>query len=69
LNGTGSGGAHNALLALWRTYRKKIMDAGLNVAAICLYFFMVFGGLWFFFADLVHIQGEHVLRGSITLCP
>ena len=21
--------------------------------------FMVFGGLWFFFADLVHIQGEH----------
>ena len=30
---------------------------------------MVSGGLWFFFADLVHIQGEHVLRGSITLCP
>ena len=31
--------------------------------------FMVFGGLWFFFADLVYSQGEHVLRGSITLCP
>jgi len=31
--------------------------------------FMVFGGLWFFFTDLVHFQGEHVLRGSITLCP
>ena len=31
--------------------------------------FMVFGGLCFFFTDLVHIQGEHALRGSITLCP
>jgi hypothetical protein len=39
----------------------------LEVAAICLYLFH--GGLWFFIADLVHIQGEHVLRGSITLCP
>jgi len=44
--------------------QKEIMDAGLNIAVICL-----FGGLCFFFADLVHIQGEHALRGSITLCP
>ena len=27
----------------------------LEVAAICLFH----GGLWFFIADLVHIQGEH----------
>jgi hypothetical protein len=37
---------------------EEIMDAGLNVAAICLYLFH--GGLWFFFTDL----GEHILRGS-----
>ena len=50
--------------------QKEIMDAGLNIAAICLsWSFMVFGGLWFFFADLAYSQGEHVLRGSITLCP
>jgi hypothetical protein len=42
-------------------------DVQKEVAAICLCLFH--GGLWFFFADLVHIQGEHVLRGSITLCP
>ena len=29
----------------------------LEVAAICLYLFH--GGLWFFVANLVHIQGEH----------
>ena len=28
-----------------------------------------FSGLCFLFTDLVHIQGEHALRGSITLCP
>ena len=39
----------------------------LEIAAICLYLFH--GGLWFFVADLVHIQGEHVLRGSIPLLP
>ena len=36
-NGTGSGGAYNALLALWRKYRR-------NIAAICLYLFH--GHLW-----------------------
>ena len=52
--------------------QKEIMGAGLNIAAMSLslsWSLMVSGGLWFFFADLVHIQGEHVLRGSITLCP
>ena len=40
-----------------------------NMSLSLSWSFMVFGGLWFFFVDLVHIQGEHVLRGSITLCP
>ncbi len=40
-----------------------------NMSLSLSWSFMVSGGLWFSFADLVHIQGEHVLRGSITLCP
>ena len=53
--------------------QKEIMGAGLNIAAICLYLFL--GHSWClvdygsYLQDLVHIQGEHVLRGSITLCP
>ena len=43
--------------------QKAIMDADLNITAICLYLFH--GGLWFVAADLVHIQEEHDLRGSI----
>jgi hypothetical protein len=46
---------------------EDVQEEILEVAAICLYLFH--GGLWFFIADLAHIQGEHVLRGSITLCP
>ena len=40
-----------------------------NMSLSLSWSFMVFGGLWFFFADLVYSQGEHVLRGSITLFP
>ncbi len=40
-----------------------------NMSLSLSWSFMVFGGLCFFFTDLVHIQGEHALRGSITLCP
>ena len=40
-----------------------------NMSLSLSWSFMVSGGLWFFFTDLVHIQEEHLLRGSITLCP
>ena len=36
---------------------EDVQEEILEVAAICLYLFH--GGLWFFIADLVHLQGEH----------
>ena len=58
----------SCIVGIMEEVQKEIMDAGLNIAAIHLYFFHGHG-LWFFFADLVYSQGEHVLRGSINLCP
>ena len=43
--------------------QKEIMDADLNMAAICLYLFHGHGGLWFFLKKFVEDygfgQGEH----------
>ena len=61
-NGTGSGGAYNALLALWRKY---IMDAGLNIAAICLYLFH--GHLWCLVDYGSSLQIWFIFRGSMFL--
>ena len=61
-------GSISCIVGIMEEVQKEIMDAGLNITAIRLYLFHGHG-LWFFFADLVYSQGEHVLRGSITLFP
>ena len=66
-------GSISCIVSIMEEVQNEIMDAGLNITAICLYIFhghlWCFGGLWFLSTDLVYSQGEHVLRGSITLCP
>jgi len=61
-NGTGSGGAYNALLALWK---KEIMDAGLNIVAIRLYLFH--GHLWCLVDYVSSLQIWFIFRGSMFL--
>jgi len=61
-NGTGSGGAYNAVLALWK---KEIMDAGLNIATIHLYFFH--DHLWCLVDYVSSLQNRFIFRGSMFL--